>query len=82
MKKELTQELNELSLTCFGNRYAWRKLTRKGLVTARKCVNPNGPSAPAFVARRIPLTPKGAEHYMLETLRMREEVKKQESEDV
>ena len=76
MKKEDTLELNELSVKTFGTANQWRKLTRKGLVTERQCVNPKGPSRPAYIARRMPLTPQGAKHYMLETLRMREEVKK------
>ena len=81
MKKELTQELNNLSVECFGKPYEWRKLTRKGLITERQCVNPNGPNQPAFIARRIPLTPQGAKHYMQETLRMRKQIQEEKNNE-
>lgn len=74
MKKEETQELNELSEKVFGNPYAWRKLRKQGLVTERTQVN-KGSYPPAYVARRMPLSVNGCRHYMLETLRMREEIK-------
>ena len=71
MKKEETQEMEELSLLVFGKRYAWRKLTKKGLITNRTALDETGRG---MVVRRMPLTIEGARHYMKETIRMRKEM--------
>lgn len=80
MKREETERLEELSLECFGKKNEWRKLTTKGLVMERRCVNPRGPKPPAFTARRIPLTANGAMHYMEKTLEMRQKIKEEKEQ--
>lgn len=66
MKKEETQELNELSLKTFGKMYEWKKLTTKGMVVGKDKDNGSW--------RRIKLTPEQAKQYMLKVLDMRNKV--------
>lgn len=76
MKKEDTKKFEEMSAKVLGHKYAYRKLMRKGIVYDRKHINPKGPSRPAFIARRQPLTPQGVWAYMEQTLQMREKIQK------
>jgi hypothetical protein len=64
MDKKETEELNKLSLECFGKKYEWRKLRKKGLVI--------GHDKETGYIRRTPLTAKQAKDYMVKTLEMRE----------
>lgn len=68
MKKEIEEEMKELSLKVFGKPYAWRKLRTHGLVSERKKVGKG------FTARRMPLTVEQAKHYMVTTLEMQEKM--------
>lgn len=72
MKKEITKELEELSIQCFGKKYYWKKLTSKG-VTFK---DPEGGPIP----RRIPLSPEGAKAYMEQTLASRAQILKEMKE--
>ena len=73
MKKQETQELNELSLKCFGKKYEWKKLRTKGLVI--------GHDKESGHLRRTPLTAKQAKDYMVKTLEMREKIQQEASTD-
>lgn len=76
MKKEEIKKFEALSEEVLGHKYHYRKLMRKGIVYERQCVNPNGPSRPAFIARRTPLTAQGVWAYMSQTKAMQAKMKK------
>lgn len=67
MKREENEELEGLSLECFGKKYEWKKLTKKGLVI--------GHDKESGHLRRTPLTVQQAKDYMVKTLDMRKSMK-------
>lgn len=69
MKREDTEQLNELSLKCFGKAYEWRKLRRKGLVV--------GHDKETGYLRRMPLTVEQTKQYMEKTLEMRQKIEEE-----
>ena len=70
VKKQDTQEMNELSLQVFGKKYTWKKLTKRGLDMGRDAELP-------YIVRRVALTNDQARDYMLKTLEMRLKVKEE-----
>lgn len=69
MNKQDTDEMNLLSLLCFGHKYHWKKLRKQGLVV--------GHDKESGHLRRIPLTTQQAKDYMTKTLEMRDNMAKE-----
>lgn len=67
MKRSDNKELEDLSFVCFGKKYEWKKLTKKGLVI--------GHDKESGHLRRTPLTTQQAKDYMVKTLEMRKSMK-------
>jgi len=68
MTKKENKEMEELSLKVFGAKYAWKKLKKRGLGL--------GPQGRGVIGRRHAITIDGVKQYMLKTLEMREQIKK------
>lgn len=66
MKKEEARALNDLSVKWCGNPYAWRKLTKRGMVV--------GHDQETGYVRRMSLTPEQAKSYMEKAIEMRNKV--------
>lgn len=73
MTKEETNEFNELSLQCFGNKYAWKKLRTKGLRL--------GNDRESGYPRMSPLTLAQVKTYMIKTMEMRAQIEAQIEKD-
>lgn len=73
MTREENTELETLSLECFGKKYEWRKLTRRGLVI--------GHDKESGHIRRVPLSPQQAKDYMVKTLEMRKKAQEENDAD-
>lgn len=64
MTKKETEEFMELSLKCFGKKYDYKKLMKKGLIAGR--------DKDSGHIRRIPLTVEQTKNYMIKAIEMRE----------
>ena len=71
MKKSANKLLEKLSIECFGNKYYYKKLMKTGLLYDKKCINPNGPKAKAYTAKRLKMTEEGVRMYMKRTINNR-----------
>lgn len=69
MDKKTNEELEKLSIECFGHKYYWRRLTKQGLTI--------GHDKQTGYLRRTKLSAQQAKDYMVKTLEMREAIKQE-----
>lgn len=68
MKKEDNLELMDLSVRAFGKKYAYRTLTRKGIIL--------GTDKESGTIRRMPLTEEQVRDYLIKRIDMIENLRK------
>ena len=72
--KQTTKELQELSEACFGNKHAWRKLTKRGVMILTQ----NGEHT---YRKAVPLTELQVKDFMVKKLEERAKKEQQDAKD-